>query len=167
MGLRDRENVTTRTFRMRERVFSVGDDYWVEDEAGNKAFKVNGKAARIRDTWILEDPSGHEVAMIRERKFSVRDAVKIEIGGREAVVKKALIGIRDRFHIDLEHGEDLKAHGNFIDHEYEVEQDGHKVAEISKKWFRVRDTYGVEITGEVDPALILAITVAIDSFSHD
>jgi uncharacterized protein YxjI len=154
-------------FQMREKLIAIGDDYWVEDSSGRKAFKVNGKAARIRDTWILEDPSGHEVAKIQERKFSVRDAVKIEIGGQEAVVKKALIGIRDRFHIELEHGADLKAKGNFVDHEYEIEQDGHEVAEISKKWFRVRDTYGVEIKGDVNPALVIAITVAIDSFSHD
>ena len=42
---------------------------------------------------------------------------------------------------------------------------GDKVAEVSKKWFRVRDTYGVEIDADVDPALILSITVAIDSLS--
>ena len=44
---------------------------------------------------------------------------------------------------------------------------GEKVAEISKKWFRVRDTYGVEIEGEPDVALILAVTVCIDAMSHD
>jgi uncharacterized protein YxjI len=154
-------------YQMHEKVISIGDDYWIEDSAGNKAFKVNGKVARIRDAWILEDPSGHEVATIRERKLSVRDAVKIEIGGREAIVKKAFVGIRDRYHIEVDGGEDLKAHGNIVDHEYEIERDGDTVAEVSKKWFRVRDTYGVEIKGAVNPALILAITVAIDSFSHD
>ena len=77
--------------------------------------------------------------------LTVRDAIKIEIGGQEATVKKALVGIRDRFHIEVEHGKDLKAHGNIVDHEYEIERDGDKVAEVSKKWFRVRDTYGVEI----------------------
>jgi uncharacterized protein YxjI len=153
-------------FQMREKLLSIGDDYWIEDSAGDKVFKVNGKAARIRDTWILEDAEGREIATIRERKLSVRDAVKIEVGGQEAVVKKALVGIRDRFHIELDGGEDLKAHGNIVDHEYEIEQDGHEVAEVSKKWFRIRDTYGVEVKRGADPALILAITVAIDSFSR-
>ena len=69
--------------------------------------------------------------------------------------------------VDVDGGEDLKVHGNIVDHEYEIEQDGDKVAEVSKKWFRMRDTYGVEIDADVDPALILSITVAIDSFSHD
>ena len=37
---------------------------------------------------------------------------------------------------------------------------------MSKKCFRIRDTYGVEVKRGADPALILAITVAIDSFSR-
>ena len=155
-------------FQMHEDLLSIGDDYWIEDSSGRKAFKVNGKALRLRDTWILEDAAGNEVATIRERKLSIRDAIKIELAdGQSAVVKKAMIGFRDRFHIELDGGEDLKAHGNIVDHEYEIEQDGHEVGEISKKWFRLRDTYGVEVKHGADPVLILAITVAIDSFSHD
>ena len=155
-------------FQMRENLLSIGDDYWIEDSSGRKAFRVNGKAMRLRDTWVLEDAGGNEVAKIRERKLSIRDAIKIELaGGQTAVVKKALVGFRDRFHIELEDGEDLKAHGNIVDHEYEIEQDGHEVGEVSKKWFRLRDTYGVEVKHGADPVLILAIIVAIDSFSHD
>lgn len=37
---------------------------------------------------------------------------------------------------------------------------------MSKKWFRVRDTYGVQIEPGQDAVLILAITVAIDITSH-
>jgi len=165
MGLLRNRPETVR-FQMREKMIAIGDDYWIEDSNGNKVYRVNGKAVRFRDTWVLEDAHGHDVATIRERKLSVRDAIKIETGGTEATVKKALVGLRDRFHIELDGGKDLKAHGNIVDHEYEIEQDGDKVAEISKKWFRLRETYGVEINADVDPALILSITVAIDSFDR-
>lgn len=164
MGLFNRGQQVTR-FQMRQKLMSFGDDYWIEDGDGHKAYRVNGKVARVRDTWVLEDATGKEVATIRERKLSIRDSIKIEVGGTEAVVKKALIGFRDRFHIEVDGGEDLKAHGKIGDHEYEIEQDGDKVAEISKKWFRVRDTYGVEVYGDVDPALILSITVAVEALS--
>ena len=80
----------------------------------------------------------------------MRDAITIELGDRNVVVKKALVGIRDRFHIDADDGPDMKAHGNIVDHEYEIEQDGDTVAEISKKWFRIRDSYGVEIDADLD-----------------
>ena len=152
---------------MHEKLISIGDDYWVEDDDGARAFKVNGKAARLRDTWVLEDAGGAEVARIKEKTLTVRDKIKIHLPEGDATVKKALVGIRDRFHVDVDHGEDLKAHGNVVNHEYEIEREGHKVAEVSKKWFRVRDTYGVEIQEGVDPVLILAVTVAIDALAHD
>ena len=92
-----------------------------------------------RETFVLEDASGDEVARIQERKLTIRDKIAIERGGdTAATVHKALVGIRDRFAIDVEHGDDMKAHGNVVDHEYEIERDGDTVATISKKWFRVR-----------------------------
>jgi len=154
-------------FRLQEKLISIGDDYWVEDESGTRAFKVNGKALRLRDTWVLEDPRGREVAKIQEKKLSIRDKVVIDLDGRQATVKKALIGIRDRFHVEVSGGKDLKVHGNIVDHEYEIERDGHTIAEISKRWFRVRDTYGVEVREPADVVLLLAITVAVDALAHD
>ena len=157
-----------RTFQMRENALSIGDDHWIEDESGAKAFKVNGKVARFRDTWVLEDVAGNEVAKIREKKLSVRDKIKIEYGiGFEATVKKAMVGLRDRFIVDVDGGEDLKVHGKIADHEYKIDRDGDKIAEISKKWFRVRDTYGVEVEQDKDSVLVLAVTVAVDALSHD
>jgi uncharacterized protein YxjI len=152
---------------MHEKLLSIGDDYWIENESGERAFKVDGKAVRIRDTFVLEDATGQEVAKIQERKLSVRDTMKIERAGGDATVRKALIGIRDRFKIEVEGGPDLTAHGNILDHEYEIESGGDEIASVSKKWFRVRDTYGVEIKPGQDDALILAITVCVDAMTHD
>lgn len=154
-------------FVMREKLLSIGDDYWIEDDEGNKVYKVDGKALRARDTFKLEDTNGNEVAEIQERKLSIRGKMNIERGGKDlATVHKALIGIRDRFDIDLAGGGELKAKGNFLDHQYEIKRDGDVIAEISKKWVRVRETYGVAIEPGADVALILAITVAIDSLSE-
>ena len=144
---------------------AIGDDFWIEDANGNKVYKVNGKALRIRDTFILEDPGGNEVAKIQEKKLSVRDKMTIERGDTRATVHKRLLGIRDHYDIEVDGAPDHKAHGNVVDHEYEIERDGDTVATISKKWFRVRDSYGVDIAAGEDTALILAITVAIDSLT--
>jgi uncharacterized protein YxjI len=167
MALGRHRHGDTKKFMMRERLVSVGDDYWIEDDNGDRQFKVNGKVARIRDTWALEDVNGATVATIRERKLSMRDAIKIDVGGREATVKKALVGLRDRFHVEVENGHDLKVHGNIVDHEYEIESDGDRVATVSKKWFRARDTYGIEVQADANVALILAVTVAVDALAHD
>jgi uncharacterized protein YxjI len=151
---------------MREKLLSIGDDFWIENEAGERAYKVDGKAVRVRQTFVLEDASGDEVARIQERKLSIRDKVSIERDGDTvATIHKALVGIRDRFSIDVEDGDDMKANGHVVDHEYEIERDGDTVATISKKWFRVRESYGVDVAADADTPLILAITVAIDSLT--
>lgn len=165
MGLRHHD-LDGPTFQMREKIFAIGDDFWIEDDNGNRAFKVNGKAARLRDTFILEDAHGNELFKIQEKKLSVRDKMTIERGSTEATVHKRLIGIRDHYVIDVDGGHDLKAHGNIVDHEYEIERDGEKVAEVSKKWFRVRDTYGVHIAQGEDVPLVLAITVCVDHMAR-
>jgi uncharacterized protein YxjI len=140
---------------------------WIEDDQGRRAFRVNGKALRVRKTFVLEDPEGNEVAKIQERKLSVRDKMAIERGGDSlATVRKALVGIRDRFSIDVAGGEELHAKGNIVDHEYEIDRDGQAVATVSKRWFRVRDTYGVEIAPGEDAGLVLAIAVCVDALSH-
>ncbi len=156
-----------RRFRMQQQLLTIGDDYWIEDEAGHRAYRVDGKAMHVRDTFILKDADGQEVAKIQERKLTLRGKMSIEREGGSATVHKALIGIRDRFKIEVDGGPDLTAHGHLGDHEYEIERDGDRVAKVSKKWFRVRESYGVEVEPGVDVALILAITVAIDAMSRD
>ncbi|MCB1013437.1 MAG: LURP-one-related family protein, partial [Microthrixaceae bacterium] len=129
-----------------------------------------GKALRIRDTLVLEDPSGRELLKIQERKLRIRDTMEIEdaSGHTVATVKKAMITpLRERFKIELAAGGELEAHGNIVDHEYEIERGGTKVAEVSKRWFRVADTYGVEVEDGQDPVLALAITVVVDQMTHD
>jgi uncharacterized protein YxjI len=156
-----------RRFQMQEKLVSIGDDSWIEDDQGDRAYKVDGKAMRVRETFILEDRDGNEVAKIQERKLTIRDTMKVErAGDTVATVHKALVGFRDRFRIEIEDGEDLKAHGNILDHEYKIERDGDVIAGVSKKWFRIRDTYGVEIADGEDEPLLLALTVALDRMSR-
>jgi uncharacterized protein YxjI len=154
---------------MQEKLFAIGDDFWIENEAGEREFKVNGKALRVRDTLVLESPRGEELYSIQEKMLHIRDTMDIERGGRKvATVKKALVTpLRDRFSIDVDGGEDMEAKGNIVDHEYKIERGGDEIAEVSRRWFRVRDTYGVEIKPGEDAGLVLAVVVCIDQMTHD
>ena len=151
---------------MREKIFAIGDDFWIETGGGERAFKVDGKALRLRKTLVIETPSGKELFTVRERKLSVRDKMSIERDGDTvATIKKALIGIRERYNVNLDAGGELHAKGNIVDHESEIERDGHTVAQVSKRWFRVRDTYGIEIALGQDEILVLAVAVAVDAMA--
>jgi uncharacterized protein YxjI len=152
-------------YQMREKLVSIGDDFWIENETGQKTFKVDGKALRVRSTLKFEDAHGNELCQIQEKMMRVKDTMTIESPSGEtmATVKKALITpVRDRWTIKVGNGPDLDIQGNIVDHEYHIEDGRTKVAEVSKKWFRVRDSYGVEIAPGQNDILILAATVAID-----
>jgi uncharacterized protein YxjI len=166
-GRRDEANMTR--YRMQEKLFAIGDDFWIENEAGQRAFKVNGKVMRVRDTLVLETPNGEELFSVQSKMLHIRDTMNIERSGRKvASIKKALVSpLRDRFSIDVEDGEDMEAKGNIVDHEYKIERDGDRVAEVSRRWFRVRDTYGVEIAPGEDDALVLAVVICIDQMTQD
>jgi uncharacterized protein YxjI len=156
-------------FQMRQKLFSLGDDYWIEDAHGERVYKIDGKALRLRKTLIFQDANGQELLKIQEQKFRVRDTMEIEDrdGHTVASVKKALITpLRDRWSVKVANGPDLDVKGNIVDHEYTIEN-GRKAGEVSKKWFRVADTYGVEVEPGQDPVLILAIAVVLDAMAHE
>ena len=156
-------------YQMRQKMVAIGNDFWIENEHGQKVFKVDGKALRVRDTLKFEDAHGNELCKIQERMLRVKDSMEIEGPGGErlAMVKKAIITpVRDRWTVKIKNGPDLDVQGNILDHEYRIGEGRDRVAEVSKKWFRVRDTYGVEIAEGQDDILILATTVAIDMMAH-
>jgi uncharacterized protein YxjI len=154
---------------MRQKLLAFGDDFYIEDERGQKVFKVDGKVLRVRDTLVFKDMAGNKLCQIQERMVRVKDTMDIEgpDGRTVATVKKALITpLRDRWTVRIKGGPDLEVQGNVLDHEYRIGEGRQKVGEVSKKWFRVRDTYGVEVAEGQDDVLILAVTVAIDAMAH-
>ena len=160
---------TANRYQMRQKLIAFGDDFYITNEAGQKVFKVDGKVLRVRDTLEFKDIQGNTLCKIQERLLRVKDVMAIEDaqGKKIGEVKKALITpLRDRWIVKLHDGPDLDVQGNILDHEYEIKEGRRKVAEVSKKWFRVRDTYGVEIAPGQEDVLILAITVAIDIMTH-
>lgn len=162
------DRIGTR-FQMRQRIFALGDDFWIEDERGRRAFKVDGKVFRVRSTLKFLDAQGHEIYKIQEKLARVRDTMNIYRGNEVAArVHNALVTpLRDRWKINVPGGADLVTRGNILHHEYKIERDGWPVAVVSKRWFRLRDTYGVEVRDQEDALLILAITVVIDMMAHE
>ena len=157
-------------YKIRQKLISIGDDFWIENAKGQKVFKVDGKALRLRKTLEFEDVNGRKLAQIKERILAIKDTMVIEdANGRDiATVKKALISpLRDKWNVNVKGGKDLTVQGNILDLEYDIKQGRKKVAEVSKKWFTLTDTYGVEIAEGQNDIMILAIAIAVDMMVHD
>ena len=157
-------------YKISQKLLSIGDDFWIENQEGQRVFKVDGKALRLRKTLIFEDMNGSKLAKIQERLLAFKDTMVIEDadGNQMAVIKKGIIApLGDHWTVKVRNGPDLDVQGNILDHEYSIHQRRKKVAEVSKKWLSLTDTYGVEIDDGQHDILILALAIAIDMMSHD
>ncbi len=153
---------------MKQKLFAWGDDFRIKNEAGQDVFYVDGRAFSLGNKLSFQDLQGNELAFIRQKLLSFGPCYEITRGGQLlAVVKKHLFTLfRCRFTVDVPGPDDLEAQGSFLDLEYSFKRHGRQVAEVSKRWFRWTDTYGVDTAEGEDPVLILAATVVIDMVCH-
>jgi uncharacterized protein YxjI len=154
---------------MKQKLFAWGDDFRIQNAAGQDVFFVDGRAFSIGNKLSFQDLNGHELAFIRQKLLSWGPTYEITRGNELlAVVKKQLFTLfRCKFTVDVPGPDDLEAQGSFLDMEYRFERGGRTVAEVSKRWFSWSDTYGVDIRDGEDDVLILASTVVIDMICHD
>src|SRR6478736_531739 len=86
--------------KIRERLFTFGDDFWVENGRGQRVYLVDGKALRVRDTLLFKDGQRQEHYRLQEKLVRVRDTMTLynADGSEAATIKKALITpLRDRY----------------------------------------------------------------------
>ncbi|MGX1313279.1 uncharacterized protein YxjI [Streptomyces calvus] len=152
-------------YLVRDRILGIGDDYWIEDDRGNKVFLVDGKAMRLRDTFELKDAGGRVLVDIRRKMFAVRDTMVIERNGEPlaTIRRKRLSLLRNHYRVSLADGStELDVSGRILDREFAVEYDGELLAVVSRRWLHVRETYGVDVVREdADPALLIAVAVCV------
>lgn len=79
-----------------------------------------------------------------------------------AVVKKEFSFFHGKFNINSVYGEYNIEGLDIMNHSFVITKQGQVVATISKKFFSLADTYGVEVAANEDQAFILALAIVID-----
>ncbi|MFE6841959.1 LURP-one-related/scramblase family protein [Streptomyces sp. NPDC057686] len=151
-------------YLVRDKMLAVGDDYWIEDEDGRHAFLVDGKALRFRDTLELKNPDGQILITLREKLLRLRDAMTLERDERRLAVirRKRLSLLRNHYLVTLVEGTELDVSGRLLDREFKIEYEGELLALISRQWYRIRETYAVDVIREdADAALLIAVAVCV------
>lgn len=151
-------------YLVRERLFAIKDDFWVADEHGNRVFFIDAKILSLRHALDLKDASGRTLATIKHRLLTFTDAMEIEHDGAVvATVHKAVFSpLHHKAHIELADGGRLEAVGNLLDKDFEITDGQQVLARVSRSWFRMRDTYGVDVAPGENDALMLAIAICLD-----
>ncbi|MFI1014622.1 LURP-one-related/scramblase family protein [Streptomyces sp. NPDC020965] len=151
-------------YLVRDKLFAIGDDYWIEDERGRHAFLVDGKALRLRDTLELKDPTGLVLITLRKKLLSLRDTMTIERDEATlaTIRRKRLSLLRNHYRVTLVEGTELDVSGRLLDREFVIEYEGELLAHVSRRWFRVRETYAIDVVREdADAALLIAVAVCV------
>ena len=152
---------------MRQKFWSFGNDYTIQDESGNDRFFVDGKPFSIGDKLSFQDMAGNELVYVQQKVLSWGPTYELHsAGGAPTIVKKHWTFVQDRFTVDIGADgptpDDLEIQGDFWEHEYSITRNGQSVALISKRWFSLADTYGVQTAPAEDDVLLLACTVIVD-----
>ncbi len=153
-----------RMYVIRERMFRLGEDSDITDEAGTPVLHVDGKVLSLHHRLVLRDPAGREVGQVHRRLAALRPTYEITIDGKDvAEVRKHLFTpLHERFTIDVHGASDMEIDGDLFSHEFTIDRDGHTVATISKRWLTLTDSYAVEVSPGEDDVLILAGVLALD-----
>lgn len=156
-------------YQMRQDLFRVGDDYTIRDASGRERYRVDGKALTIGAKLSFEDMNGRQLLWIQQKLFTWGKTFEIQREGRTIALvhKKPLTFLKARFTIDVPGPDDFEATGSLLDREYVITRHGKTVAEVSKRWFDLGDTYGVDVAEGEDDVLLLAAAVVIDQCCHE
>lgn len=157
------------TYQLRRKMIAVGEDFWIANAQGENVYKLDGKVLTLTQTFSLQDTSGNELARMHAEMLTLRRTMDIERGGHKvAVVKRAFINVLGQsFSVDVAGDGELKAHGDILNHEFEISGPAGVVATVSRQWFIGDLMYGIAIAPGQDEVLMLCIAIAIDEMSED
>ena len=154
-------------YEMKQKLFAFGKDFTIRDGEGRDVFRVDGKALSIGDKLSFQDMSGNELAFIAQRVLSFKKRYEIHRDGSLfAEVVKEITLFKDKLTVDIPGPNDYEVAGRFLDHEYRFVRSGREVAHVSKSYFSLVDSYGIDIEDGEDDVTILATAVVIDLVSH-
>ena len=153
---------------LKQKLLAFGDDFDVLDESGNKVFYFDSKIGGFQRRIIVEGADGQRVAVIKKKFFTFRPTFILygKDGAEDARIFKKAFTFRKTFFIDVPGPHDITVVGRFVEHDYRFFRDGREIAEVSKRWFKAKDTYGVEVANRGDLLLVLSAAVVIDILCH-
>jgi uncharacterized protein YxjI len=161
-------DATWTTYRLQEKIFSIGEDFWIENDKGEEVFRVDGKAFSLRNQFVLQDSKGSGLLTVETKLLSFQPMMTIQRQDQlyATVTKQLFTLFHDHYTIQVEGGPAYEAEGDFTSHEYEVRSNDDLVTQISRAWFSLRDSYGVAVAPGHDQALMLVAAVCIDEITE-
>ncbi|MBY8984913.1 MAG: LURP-one-related family protein [Candidatus Lokiarchaeota archaeon] len=163
---------STREFLLQEKLFSIRDKVKVrgidKQELGIFASKIIsiGKNYRL---YTIEDQE-NAILTVKEKVISLRSTYSFFKGDKDDAnligkLKQKLISIKPKYWFeDPDENKMFTMKGNIWQLKYKIYLEDKVVAEISKKLWKIKDTYGVRMDESLDDdsaMLVLGIVVML------
>jgi uncharacterized protein YxjI len=153
-------------FHIKERAWTLREEFIVRDQGGQPVFKVQGKFFHIGDNLrIIDLYSNAEVAHIKQHIIAITPHYEIyQNGAHWASLHENLLHLfGERFKITLADGEIYHIQGNIWNWDFAVsDSQGNLLAQISKRISLFRDSYAVEVAQNVNVPLMIALAICIE-----
>ncbi len=152
-------------YHLRERAWSLTEDFTVRDDAGNAVFEIRGRFFHVGDNLILYDLyNGQELAQIKQRVISLLPHYDIYRNGQHwASVHEQWQLFGERFKVQGDNGMVFHVEGDIWRWSFTVSDDsGNLLAQIGRQFSLFRDTYAVDVAPGVDAPFVIALAVVIE-----
>lgn len=159
-------------YKLKQKFLSLAEKFEIKDEQGEPVYIINGKFFSIGKQFTLVNMKGDVIAEIKQKVLSFRPTFYIQIAGQNKakIVKTFLPLFRSRFLIEQtmvdNQVKQIVATGNFLSHEYEFNEQHTLIAKVSKQWFALSDTYGLDVLDSELTELIISALIVIDAVHH-
>lgn len=144
----------------KQRFFTLLDNYYIYDEAGEIAYKVEGQIAWGHCLKIY-DRSDREVGMIKQRLLTFTPQFEMYAGGSYlGCITREFTFFKPKYNIDCN---GWRVEGDFFELDYTIlGSAGQTVATVSKELMNWTDTYSINVRDPKDALCALMLVLAID-----
>ena len=166
---------TSREFLVRDKAISLSGKKNITDPKTNAELGFfKSKAIQIAKKFRLTDLDDHSIMIIAKKAIAIRDSFNFYEGMMDSSFDKGAhlgklkqkIALRPKFWFEDPSGHKLyDFKGNFRKLDYQITNAQGVVAEVSKKFFALRDTYGIKIAqscSDHEAMLLLSMVAALD-----
>jgi uncharacterized protein YxjI len=159
-----------KTYLVQQRLLNLWrSSFYIQNEAGDNCFEVKSDIHMLFRLTIY-DLNGQPLAKIKKRYFRIfpRFDVYSPDGNLLFKVKAKFALFSRKAKIISKHPDyqGLRVKGNILAWEFDIVKGEQTLARISKKLFRLTDTYSVSILDELDSVNYLAIAIIMDCMHH-
>ena len=152
-------------YHIRERAWSLAEDFVIRNDAGHPILEVRGKFFHIGDDLLMHDRQTHQqVARIKQHVLSLLPAYNIYRNGQHwATVHEQFRLFGEHFKVEGGNGMVFHVDGNIWRWDFTVsDQQRNLMARIGRQFSIFRDSYAVDVAPGVDVPFVIALAIVIE-----